>query len=488
MDELLGSVNPRVTDDLFGILFPAGWITFLVNAGLITFFLLFYGFSIFLHRDYFKTDLRKKKDIGGEIALYYLIGSFFTPVAAAFCLHVLVKSFSYVKDAFKAKKDAPSLKKHKFLRGKAIILSIFLVILLLVFSALPVGVYFLFSGPAETYFYVSIAAGAAITTLVNVVKKPSKLPGYKNPWRPAGRVKKAFKLVIVLASITLGSTFLISGFIKIHAPAPAAPTSSETTTLKIISYNIRNGMAREDNPANNWENRKDEFATYLNGFSADIIGVQEAYYFQVEYIKANLDNSIYKFTGFGREDGVHGGEHAAIIFDSNKLTFIDGDTFWLSDYPLFPSKTWDDSNYRVCTWARFKVKENDAQFCVFNTHYATYGHYEEFHEKASRLIKQKIDEYSGGLPVLLMGDFNMQNDTGAFSILENQGDKDLSDTYSGNRGSFNGWDPSKLYGSRIDFILVSSKVSVINCTVEQDTYGTGLVYSDHFPVVLDCMF
>ncbi|MFX0101362.1 MAG: endonuclease/exonuclease/phosphatase family protein [Candidatus Hodarchaeota archaeon] len=488
MNELLGSVNPRITDDLYGILFPAGMMTLLVNVVLLSFFLLFYGFSIWLHRDYLKTDLREKKVIGREIALFYSLGTFLTPFSVLFSLNMLIKSYSYLLDAFKAKKDGSSLKKKKFLLTKAIFLSVFLTVLLLAFAAIPIAIYYAFTGYTQTSFYISYISGTIITVMLNVWKKPSNLPRYKKPWHPAVKIRKIFNLSLVLVPIILGLTFVLSGFLKIHLPAPSGPTTTEVTNLKLISYNIRYGIVREENPANNWENRKDEFVIYLNNYTADIIGVQEAYSFQLDYIKKNLVSSAYKYTGFGRDDGVHGGEHAAIFFDSTKFNFIDGDTFWLSDYPLFPSKTWGDSNYRVCTWARFKVIENDAQFCVFNTHYATSGHYDTFHEPASRLIKQKIDEYSGGLPVFLMGDFNMRNSTSAFDLLENYGGKALSDTYDGNKTTSNSWDPSRIYGSRIDFILISSTISIINCSIEQDTYGSGLLYSDHYPVVLNCTF
>jgi endonuclease/exonuclease/phosphatase family metal-dependent hydrolase len=264
--------------------------------------------------------------------------------------------------------------------------------------------------------------------------------------------------------------------------------------MRVVTYNIRNGAAHEVNPANNWVNRRDEFCTYVASLDPDIMGVQEAYHDQLENIKARLNTLSgpsgrdYKYTGFGRGDGVHGDEHEAIFFDANLFTFIDGDTFWLSPTPDCPSKQWDTSNYRVCTWARLERVATKAQFVVFCTHYSTI--YNPFHEPASRLIKERMPSYAGGLPTFLMGDFNMRNTTGAFAILRNDGPIELTDAYTGPPTySFASAFDATLHptgNNKIDFILANGQVTVTSCTVPKDWYGANQTYSDHYPVVLDC--
>jgi endonuclease/exonuclease/phosphatase family metal-dependent hydrolase len=305
------------------------------------------------------------------------------------------------------------------------------------------------------------------------------------------RIQK--NLVIGFIICILGSSaVLIYGNLKPHiSPGPISQTSG-ITDLKIISYNIRYGTANEKNPLNNWEIRKGNFTQYLDSFNADIFCVQEALFDQLDYLQTNLSNRTYFYTGFGRNDGYQEGEYEAIFFDSNKYQFIDGDTFWLSDTPLYPSRTWGNSNYRVCTWARFQVITTGIQFCVFSTHY---DFSDFFHEQASKLIQNKIVEYTANLPVLLMGDFNMHTTNSGFQYLEHYGEKPLLDSFRLANGgtapywasSNDGFKPTNTQ-DRIDFIFISSDISVLDCQIPHDSYGQNQTYSDHYPVILNCRF
>jgi endonuclease/exonuclease/phosphatase family metal-dependent hydrolase len=242
----------------------------------------------------------------------------------------------------------------------------------------------------------------------------------------------------------------------------------------------------EDTPADDWVNRGPDLVGYIDTFSPDVLCVQEAPLSAVEYLKEHLASANFQYTGFGRFDGVHGDEHNAIFFDSDQFTFVDGDTFWLSDFPDYPSTTWFNFFLRMCTWAVLEKKTDGTRFCVFNTHF---DFWEYFQTRAAKLIKERMDRHAGGLPVFLTGDFNMGNTTEAFQLLKNHGNKDLLDSYTGPITTSSCFDftvdPSDTSG-RIDFILVSSGVTVNNCTVPQDTRSNGRTYSDHYPVVLNC--
>ena len=413
----------------------------------------------------------------------------------------MFKSGSYLRRVFHVKKAEYYEIEHKitmlskeveFILSRVFtaILSILWFALVTVLILLPIGAFFLLTGYALDFYLIVYIAGLISTSIIYLLKKPTNLPHYRTQFRFSKKSRISFIIGTFLLLMIFLPVFLFSGVVKIHPPAPNAPTTTSPTNITIISYNIRYGRAVENNPANNWINRRDELVAYIDSFEPDILCVQEAYQFQLEYIKQNLQNNKYLYTVFGRNDGIHLGEHEAIFFKKNKYKFLDGDTFWLGDFPLLPIKTWEHSNIRASTWARFQDLSTGAQFMVFNTHYAVGRYYDTFHEKASSLIKQKISEYSGGLPIFLTGDFNMNNKTEAFQILLNQGIK-LNDAFSGPETvSYNDWEVDiSATCCRIDFILTSGLVQILNCSIPKDTYGIDdLVYSDHYPVIANCTF
>ncbi|MHA1510763.1 MAG: endonuclease/exonuclease/phosphatase family protein [Promethearchaeota archaeon] len=306
------------------------------------------------------------------------------------------------------------------------------------------------------------------------------------------RIIKPLKIIAVILPIISASIFFPIIFIRPHAIPESNPTG--TLSLEIMSYNIRNAGAVEKDSEDHWSNRKNFITKYIESFDLDIFGVQEAYLKQINYIRKNLENRKYEYIGIGRDDGTVGGEIEAIFYDTAKFEYIDGDTFWLSDTPMIPSKNWDKDNYRSCTWARFEEINTHIQFFVFNTHYSTKTCEAVpcVHEKSSVLINEKIFELTGDLPTILMGDFNMENSSLAFSHLEEYGDKSLHDAYKEyNNGTVpfattvNEFRPlsSELDKKRIDYIFLSSTIVADYVEINTEVYGDNLVYSDHYPVL-----
>jgi endonuclease/exonuclease/phosphatase family metal-dependent hydrolase len=265
--------------------------------------------------------------------------------------------------------------------------------------------------------------------------------------------------------------------------------------MTIISYNIRYGIANEVNPSNNWDVRKNFLTNYLSGLDGDIVGVQEALWFQLDYLVKNTNNRHYFFTGLGRDDGVHGGEHTAILFDSEKFQVLDGETFWLSDTPNLLSKSWQNKQYRICTWVLFEDIYLHHQFYVFNTHLE--GN-DEFNINAITLIHQKIAEFTDEAPVFVMGDMNLHPSNISYSYIVNPDQiKPLSDSFVVFHNSSNIDEYSVSYfdanyvpnsENRIDYIFISNHINVTHFEIPKARYGTNQTYSDHYPVVLKCKF
>ena len=141
--------------------------------------------------------------------------------------------------------------------------------------------------------------------------------------------------------------------------------AAEAESLEAMTYNIRYDTV--DDGDNAWDFRKARVAGLLSFYEPDVLGLQEAEYHQVRYLRDALPR--YRYIGVGRDDGRTGGEFSAIFYDSGRLKLLEDGTFWLSDTPAVPSLGWDAALKRVCTYARFEDRATSRQFWVFNTHF-----------------------------------------------------------------------------------------------------------------------
>jgi endonuclease/exonuclease/phosphatase family metal-dependent hydrolase len=503
-------VFPRWTDVFFVVIFPLGiniiWQMLLIFAG----FWLFLGFSYliseWLHRKNSPGEhIRSGRAVGIELLLFLITGTFI-PVLMLVWVHasILKTCLNWTRIIQLVRRAGQG--KTRGIRILHLYGVLSIAVSILIELLLWVGGFYIYFRELEVYRQLIFTAnwiflGGVIlfwllhkgSDMIAELTKPFKLPQNDKPFKK----RSALIGAIILMPLLSGSIFLFSGILKLHSIPTNLRNPPEITNmsdLRIMTYNIRLGAASEINPANNWVNRMPFFCGYVDSYNADIICVQEAYLYQITDMITNLKNRTYKFMGFGRDDGVFGGEFSAILFDAAKFTFLDGDTFWLSDKPNIPTRTWGNGHYRVCTWARFAIKTSGVQFCVFSTHY---DFSDVFQTKASQLINAKVVEYTGDLPVFVMGDFNMYNTSAGFAFMENYGSKPLQDAYRVYHGGVAPYDwsfapqfnanfqpsPSQ---SRIDFIFISEGISVEKCWIPKDRYGSNQTYSDHYPVLLDC--
>jgi len=255
--------------------------------------------------------------------------------------------------------------------------------------------------------------------------------------------------------------------------------------IELMSYNIR--LDNPNDGENAWPNRKETFVNQILFYAPDVIGIQEGLEHQVSYLDTNL--KTYKYVGVGRADvketGV--GEYSAIFYNTSKYKELKSGTFWLSESPDKPSRGWDASLNRICTFIQLKDKKSDQIFWVFNTHFDHRG--VEARKKSSGLIIQKIEAITKEKdPVFLMGDFNLQPDEAPIQFLA----KELNDSKSvsklpsyGPTGTFNGFDACKNVNKRIDYIFTSkSNITVKKYAVIADVDDVKYP-SDHFPVFIE---
>lgn len=255
--------------------------------------------------------------------------------------------------------------------------------------------------------------------------------------------------------------------------------------LKVMSYNIK--YANENDGENSWSNRKDHLTALMKFYEPHIFGVQEALFEQLEHFDKILES--YDYVGAGRNDGKQKGEFTAIFYKGDTFEVLEQHTFWLSETPGEPSKGWDAAYPRICTYGLFKEKDSEEKFWVFNTHFDHRG--DDARKKSAELILQKIDEVNDeDLPVIMMGDLNLEPDTEPIKLLtENLTDskKAAEEVVFGPEGTFNAYEFDKPVTRRIDYIFTNEHVKVLKYAALSDSKD--LRYpSDHFPLFAELIF
>ncbi|MCC8145665.1 MAG: hypothetical protein LIO93_04330 [Bacteroidales bacterium] len=137
---------------------------------------------------------------------------------------------------------------------------------------------------------------------------------------------------------------------------------SQNGKLKIATYNTKNDTQKTEP----WINLRQFGARdFLEHYQMDIIGTQEFFHHQLKYIVDSIPTK-YKYAGVIRKEKE---EYNAILYKEEKVRLLDTGTFWLSDTPDIPGSKFQGIDYdyiRICTWAKFQVKENGFTFFFFN--------------------------------------------------------------------------------------------------------------------------
>ena len=242
--------------------------------------------------------------------------------------------------------------------------------------------------------------------------------------------------------------------------------------MLVGSYNIRLKVSSDSVKGNVWQKRCQVICDQVNFMSPDIFGAQEVLHVQLLDMLRGLDG--YDYIGVGRDDGKTGGEYAAIFYKTDRLRLLDQGNFWLSETPDRPGLGWDAACVRICTWGRFAAQTatDDEAFYFFNLHMDHIG--VTARREGAKLIVRKIREIAQGAPVIVTGDFNVDQKDEIYSIFTESGL--LKDSYLATRlrfaenGTFNSFDTDLYTDSRIDHIFVSPAMQVESYGVLTNSY------------------
>jgi endonuclease/exonuclease/phosphatase family metal-dependent hydrolase len=263
----------------------------------------------------------------------------------------------------------------------------------------------------------------------------------------------------------------------------ALASLAQADPLKVMTFNVR--FPSPNDGENVWENRKEILVETIRKYEPDVLGTQELFYSQGNYIADRLPE--YRWFGISRRGNLDN-EHMGIFYKRDRLVVVESGNFWLSENPdKAASMSWDVSLPRMVTWARFRDLEGE-EFYFYNTHFPHRAQDSAARLKCAKVIVEDLRRRVPAFAKLIvMGDFNSAADSDVHDLLsaelidvwesakERSGPTTTSSRWTGNRE-----------GRRIDWILYRGNWQA-SSAVTVDFNLDGRYPSDHYPVfaVLD---
>ena len=295
-------------------------------------------------------------------------------------------------------------------------------------------------------------------------------------------MKKMFFWYILLLLLTVVSCS-DSGVVNVIPDEPVEQWQKypEQGQLKIMSFNVRYGSAKETNPMNGWEFRKAACVEMILDHKPTLIGFQEAIYTtQWRFFQDELATD-YEGFGVGRDDGAEKGETMGILYRKSEIRRLKEGTFWLSPTPDVSSKAveWGAGHFRTATWGIFEYIATGEKFFFMNTHLDV----KSTRDNAMKLIAERIEMYNpDDLPVYLAGDFNADSSD---KIFNNIGNLKNTRLYAPAERSDHGPTANSWTGeskSVIDHVYCSKHLTVYEYRTIRDPYSGVTYLSDHYPI------
>ncbi|WP_321995519.1 FG-GAP-like repeat-containing protein [Draconibacterium orientale] len=249
--------------------------------------------------------------------------------------------------------------------------------------------------------------------------------------------------------------------------------ASGLSEIKVMSFNIRMYIAGNTDPFTVLERRAYILQTIVDN-DPDICGIQEWY--TVDSNIAPWLETQMAAEGYGAVHGTgENGQPKVIFYKTNRFTRIDNEnrTIQMRIEAGFAEN-------RFGRWTILEDDITDQSFFVVNSHWSTDGSADRV--KNAACVLDTIAAFHQNLPVIAMGDFNAVPGTTEITNFKTGGDLVCTHNESGN--TFHGWDATG--DAKIDYIMCSRDLAVIDCKVIQTSYtynGQTLWPSDHWPIM-----
>ena len=251
--------------------------------------------------------------------------------------------------------------------------------------------------------------------------------------------------------------------------------------LIVGSYNLRTPGGNDPFP-NDWESRMPRIRADIARMGYHIFGAQESIDFYNGHIC--FGNSFAAF-GRGRCENADG-ESCNVYYDQERLELLEYETFWLSatpeKYSLVPGAIYP----RICTAGVFEDRVTGKKFIFANTHLE--HRVKELQKVQLEYLFARLESAYAKMPLILTGDFNAYPDAPAaqYAMSRLLDARQISKAPALHSGpTYHGFvsDPgARRHTERIDYILVSEKISVERFDAADNFTDKDTASSDHFPL------
>ena len=261
-------------------------------------------------------------------------------------------------------------------------------------------------------------------------------------------------------------------------------------TIRAATYNIQ-WLGYVEKPT--WNERLTALKRSFEDNGFDIVGVQEADSMMSENLVKVLDGR-YEWVGTVEANAETSSGFIPlnpIFYKKDRFEALEQDIIWFAHAP--GTVGYDSWGMRLCNYAKFRDKRNGMEFYVFNSHFDHRG--QEAKEYSSVVLLDKVMTLAGGLPVILTGDFNMDEKTPGYTKLVESGivedsmlalpaPKRINAQYF-SMANYKPKEKISKNGLHIDHVFYTPANSkVLSWKLILDSYD-GVYGSDHLPIMID---
>jgi endonuclease/exonuclease/phosphatase family metal-dependent hydrolase len=290
--------------------------------------------------------------------------------------------------------------------------------------------------------------------------------------------------------------------------------------LRILTHNIRFATTSPEKGEELWSVRApgliNELRWNMRHVPTGIICLQEVLHEQIVDIMRTINggdkhrvehnrkqhpmsqlstpSSKWTFIGCGRDDGKTTGEYSPILYRRDIWHLKQYETFWLSETPSKPSKSWGAGSIRIITIGVLEHKVNAFKIIVMNTHLDDQSGLAR--KNSAKQILEYVHLYRKNTtylhaPIFLAGDFNSEVDGEAYKIITSK-DSPLIDIRGsvpahqryGDINTYTSFSHSEKQ-KRIDFVFSEADGLVEGYGVLPNQFEDGVFISDHKAVIAD---
>jgi len=200
------------------------------------------------------------------------------------------------------------------------------------------------------------------------------------------------------------------------------PVAGEADIVDIMTYNIFHDGESPDRGIEAWPERRDAIVEIIRGQWPDVLGLQEAEVWQVDWLLDRLPEYAAVARGPYEDPDVAEAETVAILYREGRFHLEESGHFWYSDSPDSPGSYGSAefggmSRPRMATWVRLRREGSTSAagaLYVFNTHFVPDGTADDpdlARSRSAELLVRRIAERAhANEPFAVIGDLNLTPD------------------------------------------------------------------------------